>query len=59
MKKASGFKMKNASVAKLTKAAGSPMRKDYHRYEEAFDKMETTQCKGGKKYKIKKHAETM
>tara|TARA_A100001391_G_scaffold64784_1_gene40518 strand:- start:804 stop:1226 length:423 start_codon:yes stop_codon:yes gene_type:complete len=29
MKKASGFKMKNPSVAKLAKAAGSPMKKDF------------------------------
>ena len=28
MKKASGFKMKNASVAKLAKAASSPMKMD-------------------------------
>ena len=28
MKKASGFKMKNPSIAKLAKAAGSPMRQD-------------------------------
>ena len=28
MKKASGFKMKNPSIAKLAKAAGSPMKAD-------------------------------
>ena len=44
MKKASGFKMKNASVAKLAKAAGSPMKQNPS-YKKAFDAM--TPTKGG------------
>tara|TARA_A100000172_G_scaffold66431_1_gene46019 strand:+ start:126 stop:602 length:477 start_codon:yes stop_codon:yes gene_type:complete len=48
MKKASGFKMKNASVAKLAKAAGSPMRKDKPTYEEAWDNMESYESERGK-----------
>ena len=57
--KKSGFKMKNPSIAKLAKAAGSPMRKDLPSYDEAFDKMETTTGKGGKKYKVNKLADKM
>tara|TARA_R110000824_G_C15139384_1_gene669867 strand:- start:585 stop:1004 length:420 start_codon:yes stop_codon:yes gene_type:complete len=41
MKKASGFKMKNASVAKLAKAAGSPMKQNPS-YKKAFDAMTPT-----------------
>ena len=44
MKKASGFKMKNASMAKLAKTAGSPMKQNPS-YKEAFDAM--TPTKGG------------
>jgi len=47
MKKASGFKMKNPSVAKLAKAAGSPMRKDKVTYEEAWDNMQSYESKKG------------
>lgn len=42
--KRSGFKMKNPSVAKLAKAAGSPMKQNPS-YKEAFDAM--TPTKGG------------
>lgn len=41
MKKASGFKMKNPSIAKLAKAAGSPMRKDLPNYDEAWEAMKS------------------
>jgi len=59
MKKESGFKMKSPSIAKLAKAAGSPMRKDLPTYDEAFDKMETYTDKSGKKYKKNKLAGKM
>jgi len=39
MKKASGFKMKNPSVAKLAKTAGSPMKQPKVSYKQAFDNM--------------------
>ena len=41
MKKASGFKMKNASIAKLAKTAGSPMKQN-PTYKAAFDAMTPT-----------------
>ena len=41
MKKASGFKMKNPSIAKLAKAAGSPMKQN-PTYKAAFDAMTPT-----------------
>ena len=46
--KRSGFKMKNPSIAKLAKAAGSPMRKDKPTYEEAWDNMESYESERGK-----------
>jgi len=46
--KRSGFKMKNPSIAKLAKAAGSPMRKDKPTYEEAWDNMESYESETGK-----------
>jgi hypothetical protein len=39
--KRSGFKMKNASIAKLAKTAGSPMKQNPS-YKEAFDAMTPT-----------------
>ena len=48
MKKTSGFKMKNPSIAKLAKAAGSPMRKDLPNYDEAFDNMKSYETERGK-----------
>lgn len=41
MKKSSGFKMKNASIAKLAKTAGSPMKQNPS-YKKAFDAMTPT-----------------
>ena len=40
--------MKNPSIAKLAKAAGSPMRKDKPTYEEAWDNMESYESERGK-----------
>jgi len=40
--------MKNPSIAKLAKAAGSPMRKDKPTYEEAWDNMESYESETGK-----------
>ena len=45
--KRSGFKMKNPSIAKLAKAAGSPMKQNKPTYKEAFESMEIKTDEGG------------
>ena len=48
MKKASGFKMKNPSIAKLAKTAGSPMKQNKPTYEEAWNNMKSYESERGK-----------
>ena len=59
MKKASGFKMKNPSIAKLAKAAGSPMRKDLPTYDEAWEAMKSYDTEMGNREEKKTKSGTV